>query len=223
MCRTSQRRVSFWHEKSVRLDAVPPWLVRVYNGLVPGVESPSTDRARRTFCRDEPERPAASDGWSGTGTCSSWRPKRNRTHLRNGFGESGFETTLGVTNRVALLPSRQPVDFGFQRPDSDFQHAVVEADGGGAHPDKNLDRRRPKLLARRRRASRRNRKVTQDASFGMEVKLYEGEVEFMCGTGRARCGAGHALHGGERFLSKLQQQAVPAAKDDEGGSAGHHR
>src|ERR1035441_4720541 len=78
-------------------------------------------------------------------------------HLRKGFGESGFETTLGVTNRVALLPSRQPVDFGFQRPDSDSQHNVVKADCGEAHPDKNLDRRRPKLLARRRRASRRNR------------------------------------------------------------------
>src|ERR1017187_10469181 len=74
------------------------------------------------------------------------------THLRNGFGESGFETTLGVTNRVALLPSRQPVDFGFQRPESDSQHAVVKADGGGAHPDKNLDCRRSTLLARRSRA-----------------------------------------------------------------------
>src|ERR1035438_4412432 len=81
-----------------------------------------------------------------------WRPKRNRTHLRNGFGESGFETTLGVTNRVALLPSKQPVDFGFQRPESDSQHAVVKADGGGAHPDKNLDCRRSTLLARRSRA-----------------------------------------------------------------------
>jgi hypothetical protein len=30
----------------------PPWLVRVYNGLIPGVESPSTDRTRRTFCRE---------------------------------------------------------------------------------------------------------------------------------------------------------------------------
>src|ERR1700690_2047594 len=28
--------------------------------------------------------------------------------------------------------------------------AVVKADRGGAHSDKNLDRRRPKLLARRR-------------------------------------------------------------------------
>lgn len=35
VCRTSRQRVSLWHEKSVRLDAVPPWLVRVYNGLAP--------------------------------------------------------------------------------------------------------------------------------------------------------------------------------------------
>ena len=74
------------------------------------------------------------------------------THLRNGFGESGFETTLGVTNRVALLPSRQPVDFGFQRPASDSQHTVVKADCGGTHPGKNLDSRRSTLLARRSRA-----------------------------------------------------------------------
>jgi len=176
VCRTSQRRVSLWHEKSVRLDAVPPWLVRVYNGLVPGVESPSTDRARRTFCRDEPERPAASDGWSGTGTCSSWRPKRNRTHLRNGFGESGFETTLGVTNRVALLPSRQPVDFGFQRPDNDSQLTVVMAEGprptriwiaGGQNfsPAGAVQSPEPRVM--------------QDASFAGEEELYEGEIEIM--------------------------------------------
>jgi hypothetical protein len=48
------------------------------------------------------------------------------THLRNGFGESGFETTLGVTNRVALLPSGQSVGSRFQRPDSDSQHTGPE-------------------------------------------------------------------------------------------------
>ena len=66
--------------------------------------------------------------------------------------------------------------------------------------------------------------MTQDASFGMEVKLYEGEVEFMLPV-RVVPGAAPATHNMvvSAFLSKLQQQAVPAAKDDEGGSAGHHR
>src|SRR5664280_2291280 len=48
-----------------------------------------------------------------------------RTPLRNGFGESGFEATLAGTNRVALLPSKQPVGFSFQRPDSDSRHAGI--------------------------------------------------------------------------------------------------
>lgn len=45
-----------------------------------------------------------------------------RTLFRNELGESGFETTLGVTNCVALLPGRQLVGFSFQRPDRDFKH-----------------------------------------------------------------------------------------------------
>lgn len=47
------------------------------------------------------------------------------TLFRNGIGELGFETTLGVTNRVELLPSRQPVGFSFQRPDSDSQNTGI--------------------------------------------------------------------------------------------------
>src|ERR1019366_3916014 len=47
---------------------------------------------------------------------SSWPEKSPRgTHLRNGFGESGFETTLHATNRVALLPSGQRVGLQFSK------------------------------------------------------------------------------------------------------------
>jgi hypothetical protein len=53
-------------------------------------------------------------------TCLEFGSPRGTLFL-NGFGESGFEPTLGVTNRVALLPSRQPVGFSFQRPDSDSE------------------------------------------------------------------------------------------------------
>ena len=52
------------------------------------------------------------------------------THFRNGFGESGFEITLDVTNRVALLPSGQPVGFSFQRPDSDLAVSILDPRAG---------------------------------------------------------------------------------------------
>ena len=66
--------------------------------------------------------------------------------------------------------------------------------------------------------------MTQDASFGMEGELWEGDVEFMLPV-RVVPGAAPGTHNlvVSAFLSKLQQQAVPAAKDDESGTAGHHR
>src|ERR1035441_8339226 len=66
--------------------------------------------------------------WGFRGPYSSWPEKSPRgTHLRNGFGESGFETTLHATNRtagqefhrsswrVALLPSGQRVGLQFSK------------------------------------------------------------------------------------------------------------
>ena len=53
----------------------------------------------------------------------------------------------------------------------------VEADGGGSDPDAHLDRRGPALFARGRGAGEEPQ-VMQDASFGMEVELYEGEAVF---------------------------------------------
>ena len=66
--------------------------------------------------------------------------------------------------------------------------------------------------------------VMQDASFGMEVELYEGEAVFalpvQSGPGRR---SGPAEVGRQRLLSVLQQQDLPAAQDGEGGTAHHHR
>jgi hypothetical protein len=82
-----------------------------------------------------------------------------------------------LPTRVALLPSRQPVDFGFQRPDSDSQQTVAKADGGGAHPTRIwIAGGQNFWLAGVQSPEPR---VTQDASFGMEGELWEGDVEFM--------------------------------------------
>ena len=44
-----------------------------------------------------------------------WLGSPRETHLRNGFGESGFETTIASTNGVALLPSGQRVGLQFSK------------------------------------------------------------------------------------------------------------
>ena len=87
-----------------------------------------------------------------------------------------------------------------QRPDSDSQNAVTKADGGGPIPTRTW------------------------IAGGQNFSLAGAEVEFMLPV-RVVPGAAPATHNMvvSAFLSKLQQQAVPAAKDDEGGSAGHHR
>jgi hypothetical protein len=62
----------------------------------------------------------------GSGEAAAWQISSPRgTSLGNGFGETGFYATLAGTNRVALLPSRQPVGFSFQRPDSDSEHTYT--------------------------------------------------------------------------------------------------
>ena len=69
------------------------------------------------------------------------------------------------------------MDFGFQRPASDSQNTVVKADGGGAHSTRIwIAGGQNFWLAGVQSPEPR---VTQDASFGMEGELWEGDVEFM--------------------------------------------
>jgi hypothetical protein len=64
------------------------------------------------------------------------------TSLRNGFGETGFEATRAGTNRVAMLPSWQPVGFSFQRPDSDSKHNGIPVPRAGRNEADGLPRAR---------------------------------------------------------------------------------
>ena len=174
VCRTSQRRVSLWHEKSVRLDVLPPrLLVRVYNGLVPGVENPSTDRHRRTFCRDEPERPAASDGWSGGARRGTepisvmdlenrvskrpWAlPTASRCCQAGNLWISDFKGRTATLSMLSLRPMAEgPIPTRIWI--AGGQHFLLAGAVQSPEP-----------------------RVMQDASFAGEVELYEREIESSC-------------------------------------------
>ena len=62
--------------------------------------------------------------------------------------------------------------------------------------------------------------VVQDATFGMEVEVFEGDSQFHApGAGCRWRAAGRAEVGGERLLSVLQQSDLPAAQDGKGGTS----
>src|ERR1035437_5632517 len=100
---------------------------------------------------------------------------------------------------------------------------LLEAHGGGADPDAHLDRRRTTIFAGWRRAG-----AGPAGDAGCELRHGSGTLRRAGGghtaaEGRLRRGSGRAETGGERLVSVLQQQTVPAAEDGQGGSADHDR
>src|ERR1035441_2250441 len=105
---------------------------------------------------------------------------------------------MDLENRVSkrpwalpTLPSRQPVDFGFQRPDNDSQHTVVKADCGGPIPTRIWIAGGQNFWLSGVQSPEPG--GAQGASVGME----RGTLRRGCGvhaarTGRARRRAGHA-------------------------------
>src|SRR5665647_1598167 len=139
-------------------------------------------------------------GAGGSGCLETAKPSRGARESRRPIQR---EVAGGGTARLASL--------------------LLEAHGGGADPDAHLDRRRPAIFAGRRRAG-----AGPAGDAGCELRhgsgtLRRGGGVHAAGEGRLRRGSGRAETGGERLVSVLQQQTVPAAEDGQGGSADHDR
>src|ERR1035437_9271149 len=139
-------------------------------------------------------------GAGGSGCLETAKPSRGARESRRPIQR---ELAGGGTGRLASL--------------------LLEAHGGGADPDAHLDRRRTTIFAGRRRAG-----AGPAGDAGCELRHGSGALRggggvHAAGEGRLRRGSGRAETGGERLVSVLQQQTVPAAEDGQGGSADHDR